>query len=321
MKAPKTTITNSSRLVKFLMESLNHLPLNLGTLSAMERKLKEDPVSPEFLGSMCDMILKFEKAYQREIASDQSKQLEALIYYTHFIWDNPLPEHLQKFKSHYKDLLMFWPYEHHRSLLNMKDPKKSSIRNRWCDSSTVALSMMNYKQNPWLLYPARDIQSEKSEFRQALGLNVDDATRSQKMGSLTTIGRDTLFNSIFAHYLFLKSNSRFCKNGRNLPVPIVEIPMRPLGQDIAAVRIRNIFKRKVAETWRLLAIDSPVLSRQNELLLSNIISETDTRHAKRLYQRACKRAYVLEEPSICHYGNIGSHLLKFKASSLLLRNI
>lgn len=186
---------------------------------------------------------------------------------------------------------MHWPYERHRSILNMEKPRSTSLRYRWEDSSKTVLSMAEYSKNPWF----------------------EDNIVSKK---LTILQRDLLFHSVFSHYLFLKANPRLCNNGRNLPIPIVEIPMRPLGNDIAVSRIKNLFKSKVAHTYRILAIENPVLSRGNENTLSEIISDASSRKQRRLYQATCKRAYVMEYDDGEHGNELS--LPHFRPSSLLL---
>lgn len=314
------------KLIPLLLESLNNLPLHAKTLDVLNDQIlsaKTDSSLNSIIFPMSEMMYEHEKALNRGPKTEQCKPLEALIYHAHFIWDNPLPAHLRNFQKHYEDLLMFWPYEHHRSLLSMDNPKRSSLRYRWNDNHKNVLTMMRFKKNPWLTY-GHNKHTVKADISKALGLetgkNKNQNTSSETVckGSLTHSERDLIFHSIFNHYYFLKVNPRLCQNGKKLPIPIVEIPMRPLGEDIAVVRIKNLFKRKVADTWRILATENPSLSKQNELLLSDIISKSKSRKLSRLYQRACKRAYLIDD---CDSDGETGNLLKFEASPLLLRNI
>ncbi|QLL32020.1 hypothetical protein HG536_0C01880 [Torulaspora globosa] len=286
-----TTASACMKLIPPLVESLDRLPLHKKSLEVLEAKLKSQP-SKQFMLSLARLISDYEKSRGR--AAVERRQLESLIYHTHFVWSTPRPAHLQLFRKHYTEVVAFWPYEHHRAILSMKKPKTTSLRYRWDDSSAAVLSMMRYTRNPW-------------------------CDQEPHGGGLTSLQRELLFNAIFAHYLFLKQNPRLCKNGRKLPIPIVEIPMRPLGNDIAAVRIKNLFKRKVSSIYNILAVDNPMLSRESEALLCSIIQDSPTRKQARLYQAACRRAYVMENDHGPDYEDF--QLPRFAPSSLLLHSI
>lgn len=275
------------RLIKPLLESLDKVPLHQKTLSLLENRLKSGP-SKSMVIPLAQMVSGFENTRSQP---EQLKKLESIIHHAHFVWSSPMSLHLRMFQSYYSDLLMHWPYEQHRSLLSMERPKSMSLRYNWENNHKGVISKMQYKRNKW----------------------VEDNSTGKK---LTNMQRDLLFHSIFAHYYFLKTNSRLCKNGRNLPVPIVEIPMRPLGNDIAASRIKNIFKTKVAYIYRILAKENPVLTTESETLLQEIINEASNRKQRRLYQATCRRAYVIEYRD----EDLDERfpLPQFRASSLLL---
>lgn len=228
-------------------------------------------------------------------SSNSCKALESLIHRAHLLWDNPLPPHLKQFQTYYKEMRNHWPYEQHRSLLYMDNPRKESLAYLWRDCHSAVVSKMRYDRHRW----------------------ADDSTTQ----SLDSTQRHLLFSAIFRHYFFLKSNSRLCQNGRKLPVPIVEIPMRPLGHDAADSRVRNLFKSRVATTWNLLALDNRPLSSENELLLSDIIDNACSRAQKRLYQKACRRAYIVSSEEKDEGPFEGLRNLEFSPSPLLLRNI
>ncbi|SJM82695.1 related to Genetic interactor of prohibitin 5, mitochondrial [Zygosaccharomyces bailii] len=225
---------------------------------------------------------------------DSSKALEMLICRAHMLWNNPLPPHLKNFQANYAELRNHWPYEHHRSLLYIENPRKESLAYLWRDCNSSVLKKMCYDKHRW----------------------ADDSAEA-----LAPTQRQQLLDMIFHHYLFLKNNVRLCQNSRKLPVPIVEIPMRPLGNDAADSRIRNIFKRKIAMVWNLLAWDNRPLSGENELLLSDIIRSASSRTQKRLYQRACKRAYIISQGPGDEKLTGDLQSLHFSPSPLLLRDI
>lgn len=279
------------KLLPPLLKCLEELPLHERTLDLIRDLLNSKP-SKEQLFSLAKLVSGYEKSTGNSDAG--RRHLESLIYQVHFIWSSQVPRHLQLFRKHYTEMVAYWPYEQHRAILSMPRPKASSLRYRWDDNSSVVLSMMRYIRHPW---------SEYEPNGQAL----------------SPLQRDLLFNTIFTHYSFLKQNPRLCKNGRKLPIPIVEIPMRPLGNDIAAVRIKNLFKRKVSSVYKILAIDNPTLSSENEALLCDIIQNTQTRKQARLYQAAYRRAYIIEDNPDEHEED--SLIPKFAASSLLLKNI
>lgn len=281
-----TTLAHQ-RLVKPLVDSLGRLPLHGKTLDLLESKLAGGTAKNAVV-PLAQLVSGYESS---RAPSQQSKALESLIYYAHFVLGSPTPLHLKMFQSHYTDMLLFWPYERHRTILNMEKPKVTSLRYQWDDCRRNVLSSMQYSRNPWF----------------------EDSSPS---GKLTNLQRDLLFHSVFSHYLFLKIHHRLCKNGRSLPIPIVEIQMRPLGNDIAASRIRNQFKAKVAQTYRILAVDNPALSPESEALLGEIISSTPTRKLRRLYQTAIKRAYVIEHDDEDYDNKLS--LPRFRPSSLLL---
>lgn len=245
------------------IQVLEKLPLDVRTLKLIEKRL-ERAESLRFL----------ELARQYEAKKDY-KTLENIIHHTYFSWENEIPQHIKAFREHYNELRDFWPYECHRTILGMQSPKSQSIRFLWSAGNPRVLAAMRYGSYGW----NREGGGER----------------------LTELERTLRFHEIFQHFLFLQRRPQLCKNRKHLSVPIVEIPMKPLGQNIADVRIKNLFKRKVAYVWRILAVDNPALSAENESLLMDIIEspqlpqgQTSSRMLKRLYQRACRGAYVIK---------------------------
>ncbi|SCW04249.1 LAFE_0H09362g1_1 [Lachancea fermentati] len=250
--------------MKDLLNAIRELPLDSRTVNLLQGITGSLSVNSLF--QLRSLVRHFQ-------LHEDSKSLDAIIYNTYFHWSNYQLPHLKSFRVHYSELRDHWPYERHRMLFTMASPKKTSLRYMWNDCKPKVLAAMQYNQHRW---PTSKIPY-----------------------CLPEIQRTLLFNEIFQHYLFLKKHPHLCKNKRQLPVPIVEIPMKPLGQDIADVRIANLFKRKVAETWTFLAEDNPALSLENEELLLNILNSPNSagvkssRWLRRMYQRACRRAYVV----------------------------
>lgn len=261
------------------VRALEKLPLDIRTLELLEKKLLKKSLPG------------FQELAQQYTADGSSKSLESIVHLTYFHWCNEDAPHIKKFREHYAELRDHWPYEFHRSILSMDTPKTQSIRFLWSSNSSKVLSKMSYEKY------AHDTEERPSR--------------------LTELQRTVQFHEVFQHFLFLKSRPHLCKTRKGLAVPIVEIPMKPLGQNIPEVRVRNLFKRKIAYVWKVLALDSPALSRQNELSLAEIIDSpqlpedvSSKRELKRLYQRACRGAYTIEQHPVLGLEIKESKLLK-----------
>lgn len=254
----KMASSNFQDLIPALSKCLRGLPLHSETQRILETYCRNS--SFKSLQVVRDI-------HEYERYNDQ-KSLEMLIYRAHFIWNNPLPPYLKRFQLYHAELRNYWPYEFQRSLLSMTNPRKDSQIYLWKDCQQLALSKLRFEKHRW-----------------------GDESITDRLSSSQ---RTQLLQSIFHHYLFLKSHSRLCYNNRKPPVPIVEIPLRPMGNDAADCRIRNLFKRRTDIVWNLLAWENRPLSKHNESLLNEIISKGETRSGRRLYQRACKRAYIIK---------------------------
>ncbi|SCU90322.1 LADA_0F03268g1_1 [Lachancea dasiensis] len=261
---------------------LKSLPLDARTVDLLSRKVTEGA------------ILGLPELLHRYQVYEDSKTLETIIHKTYFQWTNDLPSHIVEFRKNYGELRDHWPREFHRSLLSMESPKVGSLRHLWNNCNPKVLERMEFSKHRWAREPGS--------------------------ATLTDGQRNAHFRDIFLHYMFLKQSPHLCKNRKAVAAPVVEIPMKPLGHDIAETRIRNLLKRKVAYVWKVLAVDNPPLSLGNEKLLQQIIEDpspftgcvTSKRSLQRMYRRACKGAYVVKEPS-------NSRDLQFEVSALLKR--
>ncbi|GAV52781.1 hypothetical protein ZYGR_0AI00630 [Zygosaccharomyces rouxii] len=273
---------NFQELIPALSRSIRLLPLHLETQKVLEAHCRD---------SSFKSLLVAQSITEFERLSDH-KSLELLIYRAHFLWDNPLPPYLKRFQLHHRELRNYWPYEYQRSLLDMSNPRKESLSYLWKDCNVLALSRLRFEKHRW----ADDDVIDRLPQEQGVWL----------------------LQSIFLQYFFLKSDPRLCYNNRKLPVPIVEIPLRPMGNDAADCRIRNLFRRKTAVVWNALAWENRPLLARNEKLLGDIIAKSETRSMKRLYRRASRRAYVIKnegkDPS-------GLQMPEFGPSEILLRSI
>ncbi|SCU86030.1 LANO_0C06480g1_1 [Lachancea nothofagi CBS 11611] len=247
-------------------KALESLPLDVRTLELL---------STIATSSKPPALLELLRHY--ELKKD-SKTLETIIHKTYFQWSSGLPQHLRAFRTHYQDLRGHWPYEHHRAILSMDSPKSQSMRFLWSGNNPKVLATMQYQRHRW--------------------------AAEQTPESLTELQRTVLFHEIFQHFMFLKRNPHLCKNRKTLAIPIVEISLRPLGQNISDLRIRNLFKKKIAYVWDVLAQENPALCPLSEKLLVDIVespqpanNSMSPRALQRMYRRACKGAYVLQQHS------------------------
>ncbi|SCV04379.1 LAMI_0H15654g1_1 [Lachancea mirantina] len=261
-----------------LSRAIEKLPLDIRTNELLMRVASaQKPLRLEH------MIAQFE-------STREPKQLENIIHELYFRWNNELPEHLKRFRRFYAELRDHWPYERHRALLAMSNPRETSVRYLWVNKSSVALENLQLERHGWAL--------------------------QAQPYCLSNLGRSLVMHEIFHHCLFLKRSPRLCKNRKEVPIPIVEIPLNPLGHDIPDVRIRNLFRRKVAETFRLLAEENPPLSDECEKALRKIIecpqpaNGASSRQLRRLYQRSCRGAYTVHRDPQVGLNFIVSPLLK-----------
>ncbi|SCV00281.1 LAME_0G08702g1_1 [Lachancea meyersii CBS 8951] len=273
---------NQNAMSKPCLDVLKALPLDVRTLKTLSEKLRSSS-KPEELVSLLR---------QYELTRD-TKTLENIIHRTYFQWSSTLPPHLHSFRKHYVELRNHWPYECHRSILFMESPKSQSLRFMWSNDSPRALTTMHYNLHSWASH------------------------EEQQPAPLANLQRTVLFHELFQHYMFLKRNPHLCKNRKTLAIPIVEIPMKPLGQTIPDSRIRNLFKRKVAYVWKVLAQENPPLSTSQEQCLAEIVdsplpsSTVESRRSlQRMYRRACKGAYVIRPHSDLGLDIAESSLLK-----------
>ena len=103
-----------------------------------------------------------------------------------------------------------------------------------------------------------------------------------------------LINSLGNHYKFLIANSHLSYNHKKYPSPGVQIPVRnALGEVSPAKQIAQLFARQLSHIYKSLFIENPPLSPENELALTAVFyDETVERRLRRLYMRACARAYT-----------------------------
>ncbi|CEP63264.1 Gep5p LALA0_S07e06172g [Lachancea lanzarotensis] len=256
-------------MVKSCLEVLESLPIDVRTIGLLAGKLRSSTRSQELTSLL-----------QRYELTKETKTLENIIHFTYFRCENnPLPPHLCLFRKHYVELRNHWPHERHRSILSMENPKSQSLRFLWTNDNPRALTAMRYELHRW---------------------GSSQTAEEQHESSLPELQRSVLFHEIFQHYMFLKKNPNLCKNRKSVAIPIVEIPMKPLGQTIPDSRIRNMFKRRVAHVWNVLALENPALSPSQEALLTEIVNDplpsaavANRRSLQRMYRRACKGAYVI----------------------------
>ncbi|AAS54571.1 AGR082Cp [Eremothecium gossypii ATCC 10895] len=196
--------------------------------------------------------------------------LQRLVFHVHFQLMLRAPEHLRLLRRHREELQRFWPYERHHSLLALSDVRSQSLRRLWEDGQEEVLQQMQYCRHHWLR--EGDVPERYA---------------------LTQAQREEVLHRVFAQYMFLKQRPALW-SVRRLPIPVVEIGMTPLGFDIPDVRVDGLFKDKTKSVLRLLYREHPALTPAAEEDMLRIIAECPTRAMRRIYLRACRRAYVLD---------------------------
>ncbi|AGO13945.1 AaceriAGR082Cp [[Ashbya] aceris (nom. inval.)] len=199
--------------------------------------------------------------------------LQRLVFHVHFQLKLPAPAHLQQLRRHREELQRFWPYERHKSLLELSDVRSQALRRLWEDGQEEVLQRMKYERHRWL--------------------REGDVPERYAM---TQAQREDVLGRVFAQYMFLKQRPALW-SVRRLPVPIVEIGLTPLGFDIPDARIDGLFKDKTKAVLRLLYREHPALTPAAEEDMLRIVAECPTRAMRRVYLRACRRAYVMDPDS------------------------
>lgn len=289
MNIPKIKVMADTvvKLRPLMLESLNRLPLQNETLQLLESCMVncEDPKKPGLipLREYFRLNLDYELAKQKKSKVNQLKALESIIYRTHFVWDNKLSNNMFLFKKNYGDLLTHWPYEFHKNIVQMENPKKTSMKYLWEFSSfSNFIDLLKKSCNTNEINP--------------ILREIDNYSLPVSSNMLSEIEREDLFERIFEQLFFLKSNLHFCRNGKNICSPIVEIPITPLGESIHKSRIKNLLNKKVKEIWNILTVQSPSTSLEKESYLKSLLSSIDRRDRStyRLYQMAFSKTYVYD---------------------------
>ncbi|EDO15037.1 hypothetical protein Kpol_392p4 [Vanderwaltozyma polyspora DSM 70294] len=257
------------RLKPILLESLERLPLHKPTLDILERRIHvaDLPFMEEYVG----ILNEYEISKINSKVENESRALEKIVKKTHIVWNNDkFPNHLEKFKNHYMELLHHWPYEFHSDVLNMARPGTGSL---------IYLCLNN---------DDRFFNFYKSQINNKWFNSVDQY-------KLTDEQRVSIYNDIFKQIFFLKRHTTISEVNKNM-VPIVEVPLKPIGCDIPACRIKNLFNKKVDYIWKLLSLSSPAISLSHEKIIMNILEDTkDNRRINRLYRRSLKNSYVFDD--------------------------
>ncbi|AET39367.1 uncharacterized protein Ecym_4304 [Eremothecium cymbalariae DBVPG len=267
-----------------VLEIVSRLPLHAHT-----KKVIADNVGSVGKGEFkrVDVI----EPINRYLLSGEVSYLRRVIFDVYFRILNPKAEHVRQFERYLKELQLFWPYERHSCLLSGERPYKDSARYLWSRNNAKVLDIMRYDRHLWL----RDREpkfSLDSIFGEPFTQQLQYLRHEKDKNTLGETERIALLKLIFSHYLFVKSRPTLCGH-KNLPIPIVEVGMSPLGEDMPDVRIDNLFRKRSKATLKTLLHDFPPLSREVESLLHSIIKECD-RSMGRLYKWSCNGAYTMD---------------------------
>ena len=220
-----------------------------------------------------------EKAQRRQDLRTALKALESIIYQTHFKWNNPRPRHALLFQKHYHFLLTHWPFENHRLLVDSIAAHKGKLnsipsKTTWLKADWATLFQV---KNPWVQTPPTPKNLSETDL---------DAFTPE---------RAFLVNSLGNQYKFLIANSHLSYNHKKYPSPGVQIPIRnALGEVSPPKQISRLFSRQLAYIYTSLFEENPPLSPANDIALMAIFNDkTMDRRFKRLYMRACARAYTI----------------------------
>ncbi|CAI4046032.1 hypothetical protein SKDZ_12G1410 [Saccharomyces kudriavzevii ZP591] len=277
-------ITMTSRIKGVLLPFIESLPLHRITKTALTTTLagiQGDYKFKEIAVPLTESLQVYEKAQRRQDLRTSLKALESIIFQTHFQWNNPRPRHALLFQKHHHFLLSHWPFENHRSLVDSicaHNGKLNSMASKgtWLKADWTTLFQV---KNTWVQKPPASTSPAYHG-----GANLDAFTPE----------RTFLVNSLGNHYKFLVANSHLSYNHKKYPPPAVQIPIRnALGELSLSKQIAKLFSRQLTQIYTSLFVENPPLSADNELALMAVFHDDslDRRH-KRLYMRACARAYT-----------------------------
>ncbi|QGN15901.1 YLR091W [Kluyveromyces marxianus] len=222
------------------------------------------------------------------------KTLERLVYSVHFHMLNELPPYLQGLRDYPEELAKFWPYEFQHSILDIENVNVNSLAMLWSQKNPNVLSHQTYDRHRWLGAPKSKTFNEE-KVAQLTGVEKLNFQNSKERLDLSKEQRDQILQHTFKHYLFLKINPKLCAT-KKLPVPIVEIGMKPDGYDIADVRIDNLFRKKVQFVTETLYLQNPPISEESEYTLQSIIHDPFTiRPVRRLYKAISSKAFLFKD--------------------------
>lgn len=241
------------------------------------------------------------------------KKLEKLVHAVHFNLLNERPEHIEVLRKFPSELAKFWPYELHGSIIQMEHPELESQKVLWTRNNEKALGMLKFERHSWLQKKQWE-QINVENVKQLTGIEGDlNVGLQSDFYRLSKDMREHTLRRVFEQFMFLKKHPKVSET-KKLPVPIVEIGLKPDGLEIPDVRIDNLFKDRITEVASILVEQNPVLSEQAELTLKKIITDPSiNRPVRRLYQKVCMRAYVLKNDqfslSELARGSYSSHLV------------
>lgn len=215
-----------------------------------------------------------------------TKFLIPLLFHLYFRILNKTPQHIKLLHQHKDELTKFWPYEKHRSLIHTVNYKKDTLHFLWENNNAQVLNIMKYSRHNWMWDGKLGPKQLNAEFAGKYVKIVD-----KEHYNLSSAERDSILNTVFSQYLFLKSLPKVFKK---LPLPIVSISMNPLGEDIPVSRVENLFRRKVSNVLHIIHREYPVLCEETSLLLQQLIDECEDRSMRRLYIKTFKSAYKID---------------------------
>lgn len=222
------------------------------------------------------------------------KTLEKLVHSVHFRLLNEEPSYLQILSYNQNELAKFWPYERDREIIDMDNIESNSLKVLWTRNNSKALELLNFARHDWLKpKPWTIVDTEK--IQELTGTDSIGFAKMEESFKLSPEERESTLRQTFQQYYFLKCHPNICVS-KKLPIPIVEIGLKPDGSDITNARIDNLFTSKVKAVLNVVSNQNPPLSEKANSTLLEIVRDSQlNRPLRRLYQTVCTKAYVLKD--------------------------
>lgn len=306
------------RIQKQLIDTLNYIPLHTLTLDRLSRHINTSTVGSKKLHDITSLFDEYLKNLQVYKKSKGKKNLQKLIWFTYFHWDNNyyedpnwfnrLSPHLQILVDEKIDLTTgqkgqirlfnYWPIKPQFPIPNVDkrygrmskkngsilSPKTEKLSDQ--KGATNNFESLSDNQTDFLMH---DIPVNN---RPAMNeLSIDDSkTRLEEY--------QRHFNTIQKQLTFLKIN-QMCKDSDMIVrLPFELVPERK--EHVKKLVKRRYFKKKLSTIRHLFLREYPFLNKDNFDNLdeiTNILNNSDSKMRK-LYYTSCQDLYIMKDHGI-----------------------